>query len=187
MWQTVRDMQPRSKSLNHSHLSLAAFAALVLQGCAVQPGSTQSAAQDEMLAGKSQTCTASIPDFKAGASAEATIAMTNDGWCGVSATDKDGKPFQLALIGTRPTHGRVFTQSVAGRTRVEYTPYARFSGADAFSVTMRPVGGGADQTLQVAVSVIAGAAPAVAEPAPRTATTPAKRRPVAPRRTTPAR
>ena len=172
--------------MNHRPLSLAAFAALVLQGCAAQPGSTQSAAQDEMLAGKSQTCTASTPDFKAGASVEATIAMTDDGWCGVSATDKDGKPFQLALIGTRPTHGRVFTQSVAGRTRVEYTPYARFTGADAFSVTLRPVGG-ADQTLQVAVSVIAGAAPAVAEPAPRTATTPAKRRPVAPRRTTPAR
>ena len=172
--------------MNYRHLSLAAFAALAVQSCAVQPV-TQSVAQDEMLSGQSKTCTASTPDFKAAASAQATIAMTNDGWCGVSATDKDGRPFALALIGTRPTHGRVFTQAVAGRTRVEYTPYARYVGADTFSVALRPVGGGAEQTLQVAVNVSAGVVPTAAEPAQRTTTTPAKRRPAAPRRTTPAR
>lgn len=169
--------------MNHRHLAFAALAALAVQGCAVQPAAP-TFAQDELLDGQSKTCTASTPDLKA--SPAATIAMTNDGWCGVYVTDADKKPFQLALIGTRSEHGRVLVQKVNSRTRVEYTPFARYTGTDAFTVNLRPVGGGAEQVLQVAVTVTQGAAAAVAEPeeAPaKKATT--KRRTT--RRTTPAR
>lgn len=154
--------------MNHRHVALAALAALALQGCAAQPAAP-TFAQDELLDGQAKTCTASTPDLKA--SPAATITMTNDGWCGVYVTDVSNKPFALALIGTRPEHGRVYTQKVNSRTRVEYTPFARYTGADAFTLMLRPAGGGAEQPLQVAVTVTAGAAPAVAEEAP----TPAKK------------
>ncbi len=147
--------------MNHRHLALAALATLAIQGCAVQP-TAQQALEDERLENQAKTCTPSTPDLKA--SPAATIAMTNDGWCGVSIND-NGKPYALALIGTRATHGRVYTEAVNGRTRVEYTPNAGYTGADAFSVNLRPAGGGTDQPLQVAVTVTQGAgAPVVAEP-----------------------
>ena len=169
--------------MNHRYLAFAALAVLTVQGCAVQPAAP-SVAQDELLDGQAKTCTASTPDLKA--SPLATIAMTNDGWCGVYVTDANAKPFALALIGTRPQHGRVYTQKVNSRTRVEYTPFAGYTGADAFTVMLRPAGGGTEQTLQVAVTVTPGAAVAVTEPE----ATPAKTKPArrtTTRRTTPAR
>ena len=163
--------------MNHRHLCLAAFAAaLAVQGCANQ-SLTGAQALDEQLDGQAKTCTASTPD----AANKATIAMSNDGWCGVSIAEND-RPFALGLIGERPTHGRVFVHAVNARTRVEYTPNPGYNGADAFSVMLRPRSGGAETTLQVAVTVTGGAAPAAAPPA-RT-TTP---RATTPRRTTPAR
>ena len=169
--------------MNHRHLAIAALAVLTIQGCAVQPAAP-TVAQDEFLDGQAKTCTASTPDLKT--SPAATIAMTNDGWCGVSVADASGKPFQLALIGTRPQHGRVYTQKVNSRTRVEYTPFAGYTGADAFTVMLRPAGGGTEQALQVAVTVTPGAAPAVTEPEKTPAkTTPTRR--TTTRRTTPAR
>jgi len=168
--------------LNYRHLCLAALATLAVQGCATP--SVPQIAGDELLDGQAKTCTASTTDMTA-ASPSGTITMTNDGWCGVYVTD-GSKPYQLALIGTRPAHGRVYTQPVNGRTRIEYTPYDRYTGSDEFSVLLRPVGNGPERTLQVAVTVTAGAAPAVAEPAAKPATKASVRRAPA-KRTTPAR
>ena len=156
------------------YLAFAALAALAVQGCAVQP-TAQQIAVDEQLAGQAKTCTASTPDLKA--SPAATIAMTNDGWCGVYVAD-GSRAFALGLIGTRATHGRVYTQTIGSRTRVEYTPNAGYTGADAFSVNLRPVGGGTEQPIQVAVTVTQGAVAApTAEPEKTTPTkkTPARR------------
>ncbi len=169
--------------MNHRHLAFAAIAALTVQGCAVQPTASQMAA-DEMLEGQAKTCTASTPDLKA--SPAATITMTNDGWCGVYVAD-GSKPFALALIGTRPTHGQVYVRPVGSRTRVEYSPFGRYSGTDTFSVNLRSAGGGTDQPMQVAVTITPGVAPAVIEPETKPTRKPTPTRRTTTRRATPAR
>ena len=159
--------------MNHRHLCLAALAAaLAVQGCAISP-QTAAMAQDEQLDGQAKTCTASAPD----ATNKATITMSNEGWCGVSINE-GGHPYALGLIGERPAHGRVYVHAVNARTRVEYTPNPGYGGTDAFSVLLRPRAGGAETTLQVAVTVEGGAPAPAAAPTrttPNRAATPARR------------
>lgn len=158
-------------------LCLAALTVLLLQGCATTPGPV--IAPDEILDGQAKTCTPSAPDFTTATTADATIAMTNDGWCGVYATEKGGKEFALALLASRPAHGQIYVRGINGRSRVEYTPFARYVGADAFSVTLRPrTSGAAEATLKVAVNVTRGEGmPAEAAPIEKKTTTPARRAP----------
>ena len=163
------------------HLIAITAAALALQGCAAQLTPAQLAAED-YNEGIAKTCNASAADLSNAAAGTATIAMTNDGWCGVRVTEKDGQPFQLGLVKTRPEHGRVLIQRAGNQTRVEYTADNRYVGTDRFTVALRSRAGNApDSMLQVAVTVAMGesTAPAPA-PTPTRPTTPA-------RRTTPAK
>ena len=137
-------------TLRHTLFATLALPALVA-GCATPL--QQQVARDEMLEGQSKTCTVSVPDFSASTTAQASIAMTNEGWCGVTATEKDGKNFKFGLIGTRPQHGQVYVRLINDRTRVEYTPVPRYVGADAFTVLLASKAGGGDSTLKIDVTV----------------------------------
>ncbi len=163
---------------------LASLAAAVLvQGCTTK-GVVPGVAGDDVLDGQAKTCTQTNPDLSAG-NANGTIAMTNDGFCGVFVTQPGGGPFAYGTIAKRAQHGRVYVQAVNGRTRVEYTANDGFVGADSFGVTLHPRGSGADAMVQVAVTVTQGerAAPPPAatparpanRPANRAASTPARR------------
>ena len=149
-------------------------AALALSACANTKPPVL-AAEDPRNDGIATTCTPTNPDMKTPGPYTGTITMANDGWCGVFAVERDGKPFSLGLVRNRPEHGRVFIQKVANATRVEYTPNAGYVGSDAFTVALRSNNAGVQDTpLQVAVTVTRGTGASTepeAEPA-----TPAKRR-----------
>ena len=133
------------------------------------------AAEDPRNDGIPTTCTPTKTEMKTCGSYTGTVAMANDGWCGVFAVERDGKPFSLGLVRNRPEHGRVFIQKVANATRVEYTPNAGYVGSDAFTVALRSNNAGVQDTpLQVSVSVTPGTG-ASSEPEAEPAT-PAKRR-----------
>ena len=164
--------------------TLAAVAAL--SGCAPQRAAPP-VAVDLQNEGIAKTCAPSTAD--PALTTPATIAMSNDGWCGVFATEQDGKAFNLGLLRSRPTHGRVFIQKVNDRTRIEYTPFPGYVGADSFTVALRSrTAATPDVALRVDVAVAPGnapvAAPAAAQPTPparqpTTRTRPPARRPAA--------
>ena len=168
----------------HKILITAAAIVLALQGCAQQP-TPQQVAAEEVSEGRSSTCNASALDVIPGGTANATISMTNDGWCAVHAVEKDGQAFQLGLVPARPAHGHVLIHTVSGRNRIEYTADERYVGPDTFTVALRSRTQNAPDTrVQVAVTVAAGpgqtsapvAAPAPARQAPATRST-TRRRP----------
>ena len=139
-------------------------AILALSACAPTPPVLQ--ANDPRNDGIAKVCTPTNPDTSKPGPYTAAIAMSNDGWCGVSAVDRSGKPFSLALVRVRPSHGRVFNQEVANVRRIEYTPDAGYTGADSFTVALRSSQAGAeDVPLAVSVEVAQGSGPAVAAPA----------------------
>lgn len=139
-------------------------AVLALSACAPRPPGLQ--ASDPRNDGIAKVCTPTNPDMSKPGPFTAAIAMSNDGWCGVSAVDRSGKPFSLALVRVRPSHGRVFNQEVANVRRIEYTPDAGYTGADSFTVALRSSQTGAeDVPLAVSVEVAQGAGPVVAAPA----------------------
>ena len=154
--------------MNKQLIALAACIA-ALQGCAT-PTSAPQVAGEDLNIGIAKSCTASKVDVSAANTASATIAMTNDGWCAVRLTEKDGKPFQLGLVRARPDHGRVLIQKMGGETRLEYSAENRYVGTDRFTVALRSKTQGApDTTIQVAVTVTMGEAAAVAPPPPAAA------------------
>ena len=149
----------------HIKLIAALAAAIALAGCAAkkpaEPEFVELQTEDTAT-----TCTPSAVDL--GSATPATITMTNDGWCGVSTTEKDGQPFVLGLVKARPAHGRVYIRPVNKQTRVEYTPNPGYVGSDAFTVALRPrTPDAADNTLRVDVNVTPGEQqPVAAAPAP---------------------
>lgn len=153
-------------------------AATALAGCAATP--PVATVGEGFTEGTAKSCTPSPIDLSASATASATIAMTNDGWCAVRAVEKDGSPFRLGLVRARPEHGHVLIQKVGNITRIEYTADARYVGADRFTVALRSRNPSTpDATVQVAVNVTMGegmAAPAPT-PAPAPARAPATRTP----------
>ena len=166
------------------HLIAVAIAAIALQGCQIRPVQTTATAED--MDGIAKSCTASPVEFNGG-TANATISLSNDGWCALRTTESDGRPFQLALVKTRPEHGRVLVQPINGKTRIEYTADPRYVGSDRFTVALRSrTANTPDSTLQVTVTVSQGeggtpvvtpastAAPSSRTTPPRTA--PARRR-----------
>ncbi len=173
------------------HLKLIAplAAALALSACAKTTPPVLTAA-DPRNDGIAKTCTPTNPDMTKPGPYNASIAMTNDGWCGVFAVGKDGKPFSLGLVRTRPAHGRVFIQKVENATRIEYTPENNYVGADTFTVALRSNASGVeDIPLAVSVNATQGVSmappPSAAPPAATRPTTPARRAPA--RRSTTAR
>ncbi len=164
----------------HIKLIATLAAAIALSGCAAKAPPAPPAV-DLQNEGIAKTCTPSAVDLAA--AAPATIAMTNDGWCGVVTAEKDGQPFKLGLVKTRPAHGRVYIQPVNGQTRVEYTANAGFVGSDNFTVALvSRTANTSDTPLRVDVAVTQGEGQAVAPPPPPTKK-PATRAP-ARRRTT---
>lgn len=149
----------------HIKLIATLAAAIALAGCAAKkpPEPEFVDLQTEDIA---KTCTPGTVDLAA--ATPATITMTNDGWCGVSTTEKDGQPFELGLVKARPAHGRVYIRPVNKQTRVEYTPDPGYVGSDAFTVALRPrTPDTPDSTLRVDVSVTPGEQqPVAATPAP---------------------
>lgn len=162
-------------------------AGLVLTACATPTPAPQPSI--DLNVGIAKTCEASPVDLSAPGGASATIRMSSDGWCAVRTAERDGQPFLLALVRTRPEHGRVFIQKIGGQTRVEYTADTGYSGADAFSVALRSRAPNApDAAVQVAVTVLPGPNTPVAVPAaPPSAATPASTGPRSPAANTPTR
>jgi len=113
-----------------------AVAALLMQGCAVQPAWNGIFAID--AAGGARACvapTASPPD---GQSVLAQIQVSNEGgWCGV-ALNRGGVAYDSYLLITRPSHGKVFAHHVGANTRIDYTPDAGFVGTDSFAIRLIP-------------------------------------------------
>lgn len=161
-------------------------AGLALTACATPTPAPQPGI--DLNVGIAKTCEASSVDLSALGGANATIRMSNDGWCAVRTAERDGQPFLLALVRTRPEHGRVFIQKIGGQTRVEYTADPGYSGADAFSVALRSrTPNTPDAMVQVAVTVLPGTGVPVAAPvAPPPAATPAATGP-SPAASTPSR
>lgn len=151
----------------HTKLIAAAAVALALAGCAKTPLPAQ--VVDLQNEGIAKTCTPSAVDLAS--PSPATVALTNDGWCGVVTAEKDGQPFKYGLVKTRPEHGRVYIRPVNGQTRVEYTANPGYTGSDRFAVALVPnTSNTPDSSLRVDVAVTPGeghqAAAPVAAPAP---------------------
>lgn len=160
----------------HTKLIATLAAAVALSGCAAKPTPTEQAV-DLQNDGIAKTCTPSKVDLAA--ATPATITMSNDGWCGVVTAEKDGQPFSLGLVKTRPAHGRVYIQAVNQQTRIEYTANAGYAGPDSFTVALRArTAGASDTPLRVDVTVLPGEGQPVAAPT----AAPAKK-PAAPART----
>lgn len=152
------------------HLIALAAAAAVLQGCANQQ-QLGAAATRNFDDGIAKTCTVSPVERPAAGPAVATMTMTNDGWCAVRATEKDGKPYALALLPDRPEHGTVLLRALGGQTRAEYTPNTRYVGPDKFVFALRSrTGTVPDEKVEVTVTVSMGenmTPPPVAAPEPK--------------------
>ncbi|MDN3566886.1 hypothetical protein ACFQY5_26525 [Paeniroseomonas aquatica] len=167
----------------NSRLTLVAPLTLLaaLAGCA-EPQATRRAAPTTRvyandLAGGAKLCTVQQPvSLTAGQPTETTMVLDNDGgWCGILVSQPGPKPFDLGLVETRPTNGRLHIRKVGDNTRVDYIPNAAFGGSDAFAVRLMP--GGA--TLRVAVTVNYTAPAAPPPPPARAATPPPRRTPAA--------
>lgn len=166
----------------NKHLIAIAATAIAVTGCATQ--TTVPAATEDLNVGIAKTCTPSVVDLSASTTAKATIAMTNDGWCGLHVKDRSGAPFKYGLV-KRPARGYILVQKIGGETRIEYTAENRYVGPDAFSVTLiSNTPNTPDSTIQVTTSTTMGenmtpppaaAPPARSTPAPRApARTPAR-------------
>ena len=166
--------------MNKNLIAIAA-AAIGLTSCAPQTPMTQVASED-LNVGIAKTCAAPAIDLSSSITANATIDMTNDGWCAVRTKEKSGQPWALGLVRARAQHGRVLIQKVGGETRIEYGADDRYVGPDRFTVALRSsTPNTPDATVQIAVNVAMGAGMAAA-PAPTPAPAPATTRPA--RRTT---
>ena len=152
VWQQRAGRLRRSVSLKQ-HLLAVTSVLLALQGCANKPVVQ---ADTEDLSGMATTCDGPTIEPAPASASTAAIVMSNDGWCAARAAEKDGQPFQLGLVSSRPEHGRVLIHKVFGKTRIEYTPDAQYAGADRFVVALRPrEAGAADASVTVSVSVSA--------------------------------
>ena len=144
--------------------AVAAAAILALQGCAQIPGTT-AASVDELNEGIAKTCTFTPVQPMPGATVDATITMTNDGWCAYRASEKSATAYALGLVKQRPLHGELLIRNWNGESRIEYTPAPSFVGADRMTISLRPSAGGADAVVKIAVNVSRGeGVPAVAAP-----------------------
>ena len=159
--------------MSYRLIAAAAVAVLALQGCAQKPPQP-AVAVDDLNEGIAKSCTFTPVQPTAGTTVEATITMTNDGWCAYRASEKQGQAYELGLVKQRPEHGELQIRKWNGETRAEYYPTTGYTGADRFTVALRPTTGGGDSLVRVAVTVTQGqgvpaAAPAVEEekkPAP---------------------
>lgn len=169
--------------MSYRLIVVAAAAVIALQGCAQKPPPAPVATED-LNEGIAKTCTFSPAQPTPGGKVEATITMSNDGWCAYRATEKGGQPFLLGLVQQRPSDGELLVRKLGGETRVEYNPNPGFTGTDKFTVALRPQAGGADATVQITATVTPGAGVAAAAPPPEEKKPAATRARTSSRRTT---
>jgi len=104
------------------------------------------------LRGESASCgTPHIMTIASWRPLELKLDFTNDGgWCALRLS-RAGKPYAAGLLPVLPQHGNVFIHTVAGFTRIDYTPNAGYAGSDSFLVKLIP----AYQPVQVTVTIAA--------------------------------
>jgi hypothetical protein len=136
--------------MHHRLLWLAiAATALLLQACAQQPSGPAPRVFAADMTGAAKVCTAPPVTPAAGRTIDAAIKLGNDGgWCAITVNN-NGRPFDAGLLAGAPQHGKVLIHTVGNDTRIDYTPTARYAGADAFSVRLLP----GDATIKVTATV----------------------------------
>lgn len=180
-------MSSWSRPLSYRPIATAALAVLGLAGCATPPAPP--APTEDVNVGIARSCTFTPVTPVPGGAANSTITMTNDGWCAVRVTERDGQPFLLGLVRQRPEHGRVLIEKLGGQSRLEYTADPGYVGQDRFSAALRSRNGATpDAAVEVAVTVNAGQAVApVAAPTPQQPERPTRRTTRRPTRRKPSR
>jgi hypothetical protein len=137
--------------MHHRRLWLA-FVAMgaMLQACAERaPSGPPARVYAADMTGAAKVCTAPPLTPAARQTTDAAIKLGNDGgWCAITVNN-GGRPFDAGLLVTGPQHGKVLIHTVGNDTRIDYTPTARFAGADAFSVRLLP----GEATVRVAATV----------------------------------
>ena len=130
-----------------------AIGCLMLSACAEQNRSgipTTGRVYSADTVGRAKRCSATPAALPDGKIAPVQMKMSGEGgWCDVQATQQNGKPYDAALLVTRPSRGRVLVHRVGDVSRIDYTPNTGATGADRFSVKLTPGG----QTVEVAVTV----------------------------------
>jgi len=123
---------------------------LLLQACADKgPAGPSARVYSADVTGGAKSCTVPRVTPAAGKETPVEMKLVNDGgWCGITVNN-NGKPYAAGLLAAAPTHGKVFIHSVGDDTRIDYTPTARFTGSDAFTVRLIP----GDATLRTSVVV----------------------------------
>jgi len=113
----------------------------VLAGCATEKSPSTATRYSADFTGAAKGCIAPKDlQVPAGKTNEVTITVINDGgWCALTV-DRDGKPYDLGLLTSPPTHGKVFIHKVGDDTRIDYTPDRGFTGDDKFALTLKPTG-----------------------------------------------
>ena len=115
-----------------------AATAVLLQACAQQPSGPPPRVFAADMTGAAKGCTAPPVTPLGGHTVDAAIKLGNDGgWCAITVNN-NGRPFDAGLLATAPAHGKVLIHTVGDDTRIDYTPTARYTGADAFSVRLMP-------------------------------------------------
>ncbi len=171
---------PRSCPLSPRLIAAAGCAVLLLQGCAEKPP-TPSVAAEDTNEGIADNCSFSPVQPTPGGTVNATITMSNEGWCAYRATEKPGQPYLLGLVKKRPENGELLVRQLGGESRVEYNPNPGFVGTDSFTVALRPrEQGQPDAIVQITATVNQKAGTAVVPPpanktAPATSTRPTAR------------
>jgi hypothetical protein len=125
--------------MHHRLLWLATAAtALLLQACAQQPSGPPPRVFAADMTGAAKVCTAPPVTPTAGHTVDAAIKLGNDGgWCAITVNN-NGRPFDAGLLASSAEHGKVLIHTVGNDTRIDYTPAARYAGADAFTVRLLP-------------------------------------------------
>ena len=101
------------------------------------------------MTGAAKVCTVPPVTPTAGHTVDAAIKVGNDGgWCAITVNN-NGRPFDAGLLAAAPQHGKVLIHTVGNDTRIDYTPTARYTGSDAFSVRLIP----GDATIRVTATV----------------------------------
>ncbi len=122
---------------------------LLLQACAEKPSGPQARVFAADMAGAAKVCTAPPVTPAAGQTMDAAIKLGNDGgWCAITVNNS-GRPFDAGLLAAPAQHGKVLIHTVGNDTRIDYTPAARYAGADAFAVRLIP----GDATIRVSATV----------------------------------
>ena len=131
-----------------------ALAGLLLPSCSDNKPAASQASTARVFAvdmkGAAAICDAQKLGVPAGQAINTAVKLGNDGgWCAMTVTQVDGKPFATSLLTTRPEHGKVLIHRVGDATRIDYTPDRGFTGADVFVVQLLP----GDATIRANVTV----------------------------------